>query len=84
MHLVIAVEMAVVALIYRFVNKKVGLVAAVVAAVLLNGVAGSFMLYPTGGMGAVIGLMPFLVAGSIFNVVVSALAYKALKGTRLI
>lgn len=84
MHLAIAAEMAAVALIYRLVNKKVGLVAAVIVAVLLNGVAGSFMLYPTGGMGAVIALMPFLVAGAIFNIVVSALAYKALKGTRLI
>lgn len=84
MHLIIALEMAVFALAYRYINKKLGLVAAVVVAVLLNGVAGSFTLYPVGGMGLVISLMPFLVLGAILNIVVSALAYKALKGTRLI
>lgn len=84
MHLVIAVEMAVFALIYRLVNKKMGLIAAVVVTSLLNGVVGAFMVFPMGGMGAVLGLMPFLLVGSILNVAVSALAYKALKGSRLI
>ncbi len=84
MHLVIAVEMAVFALIFRFVNKKVGLITAVVVTILLNGVVGAFMVFPMGGMGAVLGLMPFLLVGSVINVVVSALAYKALKGSRLI
>lgn len=84
MHLVIAVEMAIFALIYRFIYKKMGLIAAVVVTSLLNGVVGAFMVFPMGGMGAVLGLMPFLLVGSVLNVVVSALAYKALKGSRLI
>lgn len=84
LHLVIALEMAVFALIYRFVNKKMGLIAAVVVAAILNGVVGAFMVFPLGGMGAVLGLMPFLLVGSVVNIVVSALAYKALKGSRLI
>jgi uncharacterized membrane protein len=84
MHLIIAIEMAVFALIYRFINKRMGLIAAVVVAVILNGIVGAFMVFPMGGMGAVLGLMPFLLVGSVINVVVSALAYKALKGSRLI
>ena len=84
MHLVIAIEMAVFALIYRLVNKKIGLIPAVIITSLLNGVVAALSVFPMGGMGAVLGLMPFLLLGSVLNVAVSALAYKALKGSRLI
>lgn len=84
MHLAIAVEMAVFALIFRWVNRKIGLIPAVIIASVLNGVVGAFTAYPLGGMGTVIGLMPFLLLGSVLNVVIAALAYKALKGSRLI
>jgi riboflavin transporter len=84
MHLIIAAEMALFALVYRFVNNKIGLIPAVIVASLLNGVVGAFTVFPVLGMGAVIGLLPFLLLGSVINVVVSALAYKALKESRLI
>ena len=84
MHLVIAIEMAAFALIYRAIYKKIGLIPAVVVTSLLNGVVAAFTVFPIGGMGMVLGLMPFLLLGSVINVVVSALAYKALKESRLI
>lgn len=84
MHLIIAVEMAVWAVVFRFVNVKIGLIPAVIVASILNGVVGAFTVFPIGGMGAVLGLLPFLLLGSVINIVVSALAYKALKGSRLI
>lgn len=84
MHLVIALEMAIFAVTYRFINTKIGLIPAVIVVSILNGVVGAFTVFPVGGMGAVLGLLPFLLLGSIINIVVSALAYKALKGSRLI
>ncbi|HVJ47622.1 ECF transporter S component [Desulfitobacterium sp.] len=83
MHLFIAALMALWALTFRWVNQKLGLIPAMIVAIFLNGVVSSFTMLPAGGMGAVLGLMPFLVLGSVINVVVSGLAYKALKKSRL-
>ncbi|NLI92385.1 MAG: ECF transporter S component [Peptococcaceae bacterium] len=84
LHLVIAVLMALWAISYRLINKKLGLIPAMVVATILNGVVSSFIMLPMGGMGAVIGVMPFLVAGSAINVVLSGIAYKALKQSSLL
>ena len=83
-HLYIAFQMALWALAYRLVNRKLGLIPAVIVGILLNGVVSSFAMLPMMGMGGVLGLMPFLVAGSAINVIISAIAYKAIKGSRLI
>ncbi|WP_425803907.1 ECF transporter S component [Desulfitobacterium sp. Sab5] len=82
-HLVIAVEMALWALAFRWVNQKFGLISAMVVAIFLNGVVASFTMLPMGGMGAVLGAMPFLVLGSVLNVVIAGLTYKALRKSRL-
>lgn len=83
-HIFIAVQMALWALAFRWVNKKFGLIAASIVAIFLNGVVGSFTMLLMGGMGAVLGLMPFLVVGSALNVIVAAVSYKAIKGSKLI
>lgn len=83
-HLVIALLMAICAVIYRFVHKKLGLIAAMIAAILFNGVIESFIMLPMGGMPAVLSVMPFLVVGSVINVVLSGIVYRALKETRLL
>lgn len=83
-HLFIAFQMALWALAYRFVQRKLGLIAAVVAGILLNGVLSSFTMMAMGGMGAVLATMPFLVLGSAINVILAAAAYRGLKGSRLI
>lgn len=84
MHLFIALQMALWALVFRWVNHKFGLIPAMVVAIILNGVVSSFLsMFPVGGIGAVLGLMPFLIIGSVINVVISGLAYKALKKSRL-
>lgn len=83
-HLVIAVLMALWAICYRWVHKKVGLIPAMIAAIILNGVLSSFIMLPMGGMAAVLGVMPFLVIGSAINVILSGLAYKALKSSSLL
>jgi len=83
-HLYIAFQMALWALAYRWVNEKLGLIPAVIAGIILNGVVSSFAMFPIMGMGGVLGLMPFLVVGAAINVIISAVAYKAIKGSRLI
>lgn len=60
-HLYIAFQMALWALAYRWVNKKLGLIPAVIAGIILNGVVSSFAMLPMMGMGGVLGLMPFLI-----------------------
>ena len=83
-HLYIALQMALWAVCYRWVNEKLGLIPAVIVGIVLNGVVSSFAMLPMMGMGAVMGLMPFLVIGAAINVIISAVAYKAIKGSRLI
>lgn len=83
-HIFIAVQMALWALGFRWVHKKFGMIAAIVAATVLNGVVSSFTMIIMGGMGAVIGVMPFLVIGSAINIVVAAAAHKLIKGSKLI
>ena len=83
-HLYIAFQMALWALAYRWVNKKLGLIPAIIVGIILNGVVSSFAMLPMMGMGGVLGLMPFLIVGAALNVIISAIAYKAIKGSRLI
>lgn len=83
-HIYIAVQMALWAVVYRWVNKTFGLIPAAIAGIILNGVVSSFAMLPIMGMGGVLGVLPFLVIGSALNVIISAVAYKAIKGTRLI
>jgi len=83
-HIFIAVQMALWALAFRWVNNKFGLIAASTVAIFLNGVVGSFTMLLMGGLGAVLGVMPFLVVGSALNVIIAGISYKAIKGSKLI
>lgn len=83
-HIFIAAQMALWALAFRWINNKLGVIAAVAAATVLNGVLSSFTMLFMGGMGAVIGVMPFLVVGSAINAVIAAAGYKLIKGSKLI
>lgn len=83
-HIFIAAQMALWALAFRWINNKFGIAAAVVAASVLNGVVSSFTSLFMGGIGAVLGVMPFLVVGSVINIVIAAAGYKLIKGSKLI
>ena len=84
LHIFIAVQMGLWAVAYRWVKGKFGLIAGSVVAVFLNGVVSSFTMFFLGGMGAVMGIMPFLIVGSLANVVLAAIAYKAVSTSKLI
>lgn len=83
-HILIAIQMALWALTFRWVNRKLGIIPAIVIAILLNGVISSFTMLPIGGIGAVLGVMPFLAVGSAINIIIAALSFKAIKGSKLI
>ncbi len=84
LHIFIAAQMALWALIYRGVKNKFGLIAGSVVTILLNGVVSSFTMIFIGGMGAVLSILPFLIVGSLFNVLLAAIAYKAVSSGKLI
>ncbi|WP_300463593.1 ECF transporter S component [Desulfobacula sp.] len=84
LHIFIAVQMGLWAVAFRWVTHKFGMIPGTVIAVLLNGVVSAFTLVFVGGMGAALGVMPFLVAGSLINVVVAVVAYKGVHAGRLI
>jgi uncharacterized membrane protein len=85
-HILIAVSMALWAIIYRWIaNKgKYGIILAVITAILLNGVVSALLLLFVGGWGMVAGMIPFLLVAAGINVVISAIAYKSVKGSKLI
>lgn len=83
-HIFIAVQMAAWALTFRWVNKRLGLIAAVIAGTLLNGIVSSFTMLLMGGLAAVLGVMPFLAVGSAINIIVSAAAFKMITKSKLI
>lgn len=84
LHLFIGLQMAIWAILVRFIKQKLGLWPAVLGGVFVNGVVSAFTMFFIGGMGAVIGIMPFLIAGSLLNILVAAVAYKSLKKGKLI
>lgn len=84
LHLFIGIQMALWAILVRFIKQKLGLWPAVLTGVVLNGVVSAFTNIFIGGMGAVIGIMPFLIAGSLFNILIAAIAYRSLKKGKLI
>ncbi|WP_457554239.1 ECF transporter S component [Desulfobacula sp.] len=84
LHIFIAVQMGLWALAFRWITRKFGLIPGAFTAVLLNGIVSAFTMVFVGGMGAVLGIMPFLIVGSLINVVVAAVAYKGVHAGKLI
>ncbi|MCP4114952.1 MAG: alpha-ribazole transporter [Desulfobacteraceae bacterium] len=84
LHLFIAAQMALWAVALRLIRGRFGIIAGSTVTVLLNGVLSSFSMFFVGGMGAVLGIMPFLLAGSLVNVLIAALSYRVVHGGRLV
>lgn len=84
LHLFIALQMALWALMYRWMNERFGLIPASVITILCNGILSACTLYFVGGIGAVFGTIPFLLAGSLTNVILAAVSYRIIARTKLI
>lgn len=84
LHFFIAFQMILWALAFRWVKNKIGIIPASIAAIILNGVVSSFTMMFLGGIGAVIGIMPFLAVASAINVIIAAVSWKVVKKSGLI
>lgn len=84
LHLFIGVQLAVWVLIFRWIFLRFGQIPAAIAAIFLNGVVSAFTMYFVGGMGAVMGVLPFLLAGSAVNVIIALLVHRVVKAGKLI
>ena len=84
LHLFIGVQLAVWVLIFRWFFLRFGQIPAAIAAIFLNGVVSAFTMYFVGGMGAVMGVLPFLLAGSAVNVIIALLVHRVVKAGKLI
>ncbi len=83
-HILIAAEMAVFAAAYWWVNKKAGIIPAIIAGTLLNGIVAAFVMVPIGGMGLALGLLAPLLVGSAVNVIIAGVAYLIVKRSDMI
>ncbi|MDI3481319.1 MAG: hypothetical protein PWQ97_974 [Tepidanaerobacteraceae bacterium] len=83
LHLLIAAEMAVFAAVYG-VLKRFNLPLAAIAASFLNGIVApaSFIPFPNFGMGFFTAMLLPLLIGSVANVILSAIVYKAIVGLK--
>ncbi len=85
-HIAIAATMAIWAIIFRFFGKKgnVGIVIGVIAAACLNAFGSGLLLIPIGGTALyVANLIPLLCAAAV-NALLAAIAYSAVKGSKLL
>jgi uncharacterized membrane protein len=85
-HIAIAATMALWALIFRFIGKRgtVGIVIATVVAALLNAFGSGLLLIPIGGVALyVANMIPLLVAAAA-NAILAAIAFSAVKGSKLL
>jgi len=74
MHVIVAIFMAFCATVFGVISKR-RVKIAILVATLLNGVVGSFLVLPIGGIGFVLTIMPFLVLASAVNIVIAAVVY---------
>jgi len=79
-HLIVAVEMAVVMVIYAFLARKINIVVSAVIAVVLNGVAATALLIPMLGKPFFFAMIGPLTLVAAINVVIAVLIHRALDG----
>ncbi|MCG8618683.1 MAG: hypothetical protein MI802_20880, partial [Desulfobacterales bacterium] len=84
LHLFLGIQLAFWVVAFRWITNRFGLIAGAIAAVLLNGIVSAFTMFFVGGMGAVLATMPFLIVGSLINVVIAAVSWKTVRAGKLI
>ena len=88
-HMGVAVCMAICAIVFRFfgiklLKGKIGLVAAVVVGSLLNSFGGGLMTLFIGGWGLYFAVLPSLLIGSAVNTIIAAIAFFAVRNSKLL
>jgi len=85
-HLAIAAGMGGCALVFRWLGRRGGawLVAAVVVTAILNSFALGLIVLPIGGWGMYVAVLPSLLVGAVVNLVIAAVAYYAVRNSKLL
>lgn len=78
-HLIVAVEMAVVMVVYALLARKINIVISAAVAILLNGVAATALLIPMLGAPFFLAMVGPLTLVSAINVVLAVLVHRALE-----
>ncbi|MET3290186.1 ECF transporter S component [Brevibacillus fluminis] len=84
LHLFVALQQAVWAVLFWLVARKVNLWVGVIAAVICNGVIAPALFIPIGGVGLFLSLLLPLTVGSAINIIISAIAYKIVKKSNMV
>ena len=79
-HLIVAVEMAIVMVIYAFLARKINIVISAVVAILLNGIAATAILIPMLGTGFFLAMVGPLTMVSAINVILAVMVHRSLAG----
>lgn len=85
-HLIVALEMAVVIFVFNYTGKRVNLIAATIVGIILNGFGSPVILIFIPGLGltAFIGSILPLTIASICNISIATLIYKSIKSTKIV
>jgi uncharacterized membrane protein len=79
-HLIIALEMGVISLIFGIVYKKINWITAIILAIFLNGVISPLTLVPLFGWGFFGAIVWILLSAAAANVILAYMVYKLIKG----
>jgi len=85
-HIAIAIGMGLCALAFRWLGRRglVWLVAAVIATSLLNSFGLGLIVVPIGGWGMYLASVPSLLVGAVINLIIAAVAYSAVRNSKLL
>lgn len=79
-HIIIAVEMAVIMVIYSFLARKINIIISAIVAVILNGPAATAVFIPILGTGFFAVMVGPLTLVATINVILAILVHRALEG----
>ncbi|TCZ75415.1 ECF transporter S component [Paenibacillus albiflavus] len=84
MHLIIAVQQGLWAILFSYLIRRVNIWVAIVAATLCNGIIAAASVIPIGGIPLFLTFLLPLTVGSAVNVGIAAIAYQTVKKSKLI
>lgn len=84
LHIFIGLQLAVWVMAFRWVSRHMGIIPGSIIAIILNGGVSAFTMFFVGGMGAVLGTMPFLIVGSLINVAIAAISHRVVSAGKLV
>jgi riboflavin transporter len=83
-HLYIALQMALWAIVFRYCTVRIHPVAGIIVGTILNGFGSAYLMIPIGGYGLAAALVLPLTIGSFANIIIAAMAYSIVKKSNIV